>query len=103
MSSVIMSKMKLDDTQIAQALAQLPGWTVAAGKLHREYRFPSFQHAIGFMTTAAIAIDKLDHHPEWANVYSRVNVELVTHSENGITEKDTALAQILEALAPRFA
>lgn len=95
--------MKLDDTQLAPALASLPGWTVAAGKLHREYRFPSFQHAIGFMTTAAIAIEKMDHHPEWANVYSRVTVDLVTHSANGITGKDVALARELEALAGRFA
>jgi 4a-hydroxytetrahydrobiopterin dehydratase len=101
--SVIMTKMKLDEQQISQALAGLPHWSVAAGKLHREYRFASFQHAIGFMAIAAIAIDKLDHHPEWTNVYSRVTVDLVTHSESGITEKDVALAGQLEDLSRRFA
>jgi len=98
-----MTKMKLDDQQLQQALADLPGWTLAGGKLHRQYRFATFLHAMGFMTTAAIAIEKMDHHPEWANVYSQVTVDLVTHSEGGITEKDVALARVLEPLAGRFA
>lgn len=98
-----MAEMKLDEQHLAQALEQLTGWTVAAGKLHREYRFPSFLEAMAFMNVAAIAIDKMDHHPEWANVYSRVTVDLVTHSEGGITEKDVALARRLQALAARFA
>jgi 4a-hydroxytetrahydrobiopterin dehydratase len=98
-----MAKMKLDEQQMAQALAGLPGWTLAQGKLHREYRFASFAHAMGFMTTAAFAIEAMNHHPEWANVYSRVTVDLVTHDAGGVTQKDAALAAKLEELAGRFA
>ncbi len=94
--------MKLNDQEIAAALARLPQWSVAAGKLHREYRFPSFVLAMGFMTTAAIAIEAMNHHPEWSNVYSRVTVDLVTHDAGGVTAKDVALAERLEDLAGRF-
>jgi len=95
--------MKLSDPQLAEALRTLPHWTVENGKLHREYRFASFAHAIGFLTTAAFAAEAMNHHPEWSNVYSRVTVDLVTHSENGITEKDAHLAAKLEETARRFA
>lgn len=94
--------MKLTEPQIAEALAGLPQWNVVQGKLHREYRFAGFAHAIGFMTTAAFAIEALNHHPEWFNVYSRVTVDLVTHDAGGITAKDVELARQLESLAPRF-
>jgi 4a-hydroxytetrahydrobiopterin dehydratase len=94
--------MKLTEQQIAEGLAGLAGWTVAAGKLHREYVFPGFALAMGFMTTAAFAIEALNHHPEWSNVYSRVKVDLVTHDAGGITAKDVALARQLEAIAGRF-
>lgn len=98
----MMTKMKLNDQEISEALARLPHWSSAGGKLHREYRFPDFVHAIGFMTTAAIAIEAMNHHPEWSNVYSRVVVDLVTHDAGGITAKDVALAARLEELAGRF-
>src|SRR5271157_3861284 len=65
---------KLTDEEIETALQALPGWHVAAGKLHKEYRFPNFMQAFGFMATAAIGIEKMDHHPEWSNVYNRVRV-----------------------------
>lgn len=80
----------------------LPGWTAAAGKLHREYKFPDFIHAFGFMATSALAIEKMDHHPEWSNVYNRVTVDLNTHDSGGITAKDTALAGVLELIAERM-
>jgi 4a-hydroxytetrahydrobiopterin dehydratase len=90
---------KLTDAEIAAAIAQLPGWIVAAGKLHREYKFPDFAHAIGFFATAAPAIEKMDHHPEWSNVYNRVTIDLVTHSASGITARDVELARLLEGIA----
>ena len=93
---------KLTDAEIDAALSRLPEWTVAAGKLHREYRFPDFVHAFGFMATAAIAIEALGHHPDWANVWNRVVVDLVTHDSGGITAKDVALAEKLEAIARRL-
>ena len=92
----------LTDTEIEAALEELPGWSVEHGKLHRAYRFPDFAHAMGFMMTAAPLIEKKNHHPEWANVYSHVTVHLVTHDSSGITQKDVDLAKTLERIAQRL-
>lgn len=92
----------LTATELDAVLAGLPGWAVVSAKLHREYRFPDFVHAFGFMATAAIAIEKKDHHPEWSNVYSRVTVDLTTHDSGGITAKDVDLARTLDALAAKL-
>jgi 4a-hydroxytetrahydrobiopterin dehydratase len=95
-----MSRHKLTDDELAQALQTLPGWEIKDGKLHKEYKFPSFAAAIGWMVTVAIAADKLDHHPEWFNVYNRVRVDLVTHDlDNAISNWDVTLAQKMEAAA----
>lgn len=93
---------KLTNDELRLAVTVLPDWTVAAGKLHREYRFPDFIHAFGFMATSALAIEKMNHHPEWSNVYDRVVVDLSTHDSGGITALDTALAETLEAIAGRM-
>lgn len=93
---------KLTETQIQEVLAGLPGWTIENGKLHREYRFPDFIHAFGFMATAAIAIEKGNHHPEWFNVYNRVVIDLTTHDAGGITQYDADLARVLDAIAGRM-
>ena len=98
-----MPESRLTDTDLQQALQQLPKWSVAGGKLHREYKFHDFAHAFGFMAIAAMRIEKMNHHPEWANVYSRVTVDLTTHDSGGITEKDVALARVLEQISGRFA
>ena len=95
--------MKLTDAEISTHLAQLPNWTVKNGKLHREYKFTDFAHAFGFMATAAPLIEKRDHHPEWANVYNRVTVDLMTHDAQGITQKDVDLAKLLEGIAKKLA
>ena len=73
-----------------------------AGKLHREYRFPDFGKAFGFMKTAAPAIEKMDHHPEWSNVYNHVVVDLTTHDAGGISRKDVDLAMALEEIAGKL-
>jgi 4a-hydroxytetrahydrobiopterin dehydratase len=93
---------KLTEGEIAAAVGRLPGWSVQDGKLHREYKFPDFGHAMGFMMTAAPAIERLDHHPEWANVYNRVTVDLSTHDAGGITQKDCELAALLEGIAKKL-
>ena len=93
---------RLNDTELAAAIDGLPGWTLANGKLHREYKFPDFVHAFGFMATAAIAIEAMEHHPEWSNVWNRVVVDLTTHDAGGITAKDIMLAGKLEELAKRL-
>jgi len=93
---------KLTDPELAASLASLPGWTVAHGKLHKEYKFADFIHAFGFMTTAALAIEKMNHHPEWFNVYNRVTVDLTTHDAQGITSNDVTLAKVLDATAQKL-
>ena len=69
------NKTKLSDEEIQAALSELPGWEVAGGKLHKRYRFDSFAQAVGWMVSVAFYADKLDHHPEWCNVYNRVEVD----------------------------
>lgn len=92
----------LTDSEIQAALGKLPGWSVQNGKLHRDYAFPDFVHAFGFMATAAIAIEAMNHHPEWSNVWNRVSIDLTTHDSGGITAKDVELAAKLESLAARL-
>jgi 4a-hydroxytetrahydrobiopterin dehydratase len=94
---------KLTDAEIAAAIAPLAGWSVKAGKLHRDYKFADFPHAFGFMATAAPSIEKMEHHPEWSNVYNRVAVDLTTHDAGGITQKDVDLAKLLESIAKKLA
>ena len=93
---------KLTAAEIKTALEALPGWSVADGKLHKEYHFPNFILAFGFMATSAISIEKLNHHPEWFNVYNRVSVDLATHDSGGITHKDVELATLLDSVAVRM-
>ena len=95
-----MARHKLNDEELATALQNLPGWTVQDGKLHKEFKFASFAAAMGWMMAMAIAADKMDHHPEWSNVYNRVRVDLVTHDlDNAISNLDVALAGKMEAAA----
>jgi 4a-hydroxytetrahydrobiopterin dehydratase len=96
------NRTKLTAEEIERALAALPGWTVAAGKLHREFKFRDFTHAFGFMATSATAIEKMDHHPEWFNVYGRVVIDLETHDAGGITDMDVKLAGMLEEYAKKL-
>jgi 4a-hydroxytetrahydrobiopterin dehydratase len=93
---------KLTQKEIESALAGLPGWTLSKAKLHHEYKFPDFVHAFGFMATSAIAIEKMNHHPEWFNVYNKVIVDLSTHDAGGISAKDVELAKLLDAFASKL-
>ena len=97
-----MAAQKLTAEAIKIALQDLPAWSIQQEKLHREYKFPNFAHAFGFMAAAAIEIDKRDHHPEWLNVYNRVTIDLTTHDSNGITQKDVDLARLLEQLSTKL-
>lgn len=90
---------KLADDQVKARLEDLGGWSLAHGKLKREFRFRDFVRAFGFMASAAIEAEKMNHHPEWSNVYNKVTVHLVTHDAKGITELDFELARKLNALA----
>ncbi len=85
----------------AKALASLNGWTEAKGRdaITKTFQFKSFNHAWGFMSRVALYAEKADHHPEWANVYGRVEVTLATHTAGGVTEKDVALARKMDDYA----
>ena len=86
----------------AAALAGLPGWAAVEGgrdAIRRTYKFPDFNAAFGFMTRVALMADKLDHHPEWSNVYNRVEVTLTTHDAGGVTALDVQLARFMDAAA----
>jgi 4a-hydroxytetrahydrobiopterin dehydratase len=98
-----MARTRLNDEQIREKLAALPEWSVVSAKLHREYKFADFVHAFGFMATCAVAIEKMNHHPEWSNVWNRVTVDLTTHDAGGITERDFELAAMLEGVARKLA
>src|SRR5271169_2073404 len=93
---------KLTEPEIHSVLKDLKGWTLAHDKLHKEYKFADFIHAFGFMATSAIAIEKMNHHPEWFNVYNRVTVDLMTHDAQGITSNDVDLAKLLDDTAKRL-
>jgi 4a-hydroxytetrahydrobiopterin dehydratase len=97
-----MAAQKLSESELEKALNGLPGWEVKDGKLHKEYKFDTFAKAMGWMVGVAAHADKIDHHPEWFNVYNRVRVDLTTHElDNAISNKDLELATKMEELAGR--
>jgi len=91
--------MRLSSEQISEELKNLPGWSIKDEKLHRDFEFESFNQAFGFMTRAAMEIEKMNHHPEWFNVYNKITIDLMTHDAGGITQNDIDLAKILNSLA----
>ena len=90
--------MRLSETEITEELKKLEGWAIKDNKLHKEFQFDSFNQAFGFMTRAAMEIEKMNHHPEWFNVYNRITVDLTTHDAGGVTNNDINLARILNSL-----
>jgi 4a-hydroxytetrahydrobiopterin dehydratase len=96
--------MTLSDEGRAAALEALPNWRYdpAAKAIGRSYRFADFGEAFAFMTRAAIAAEKADHHPDWSNSWNKVEVALSTHSAGGVTEKDVALAKAMDGFAERL-
>lgn len=94
------SREKLSEAEIQ---AKLPAnWSLADGKLHREYAFADFTHAFGFMAAAATRIEALNHHPDWSNVYNKVVIDLSTHDAGGVTGFDIELAGTLESIASKL-
>lgn len=89
----------LSPSEQQERLAALPGWSIVDDGLSRSFRFADFMTAFGFMASAAIAAEKLNHHPEWSNVYNRVEVRLTTHDAGGLTTYDFQLAEIMSTLA----
>jgi len=93
------AKPPLSDAEIEAALGALPGWSVSRnGKaIARNFVFRDFSAAFAFMTRVALLAEKMDHHPEWSNIYGKVDVMLTTHDAGGVTRKDIAMAEALEA------
>jgi 4a-hydroxytetrahydrobiopterin dehydratase len=89
---------KLDAASRAKAFAELPDWREVAGRdaIAKKFTFRDFNEAFAFMTRVAMVAEKMDHHPEWANVYRTVEVTLATHDAGGVTEKDIAMAMAMD-------
>jgi 4a-hydroxytetrahydrobiopterin dehydratase len=90
---------KLDDSEVRRRLAGLAGWDLVEGKLRRRFAFTDFVEAFRFMTALALVAEKMDHHPQWSNVYNRVTIELSTHDAGGLTVLDFELAEAANRLA----
>jgi 4a-hydroxytetrahydrobiopterin dehydratase len=87
---------KLTDAEIAAALPDVPGWTRNGDGIERQYKFADFTQAFGFMARVALLAEKADHHPEWSNVYNKVDIRLTTHDAGGISARDFALARAID-------
>jgi 4a-hydroxytetrahydrobiopterin dehydratase len=92
---------KLDAATQQAALARLDGWSEVDGRdaIHKTFNFKSFNSAWGFMSRIALAAEKMDHHPEWCNVYGRVEITLTTHDCGGLSQRDVDLAHIIDSCA----
>lgn len=90
---------KLSDAEIERHLTRLPDWERGDGRIRKAFRFKDFVEAFGWMTRVALVAEKMNHHPEWKNVWASVEVELSTHDAGGLTELDMKLAAAMDALA----
>ena len=90
----------LDDTDRAAFFKTHPNWQRVDGRdaIRRDFAFPDFNAAFGFMTRVALLAEAMNHHPEWSNVYNRVSITLSTHDAGGLTDRDTRLAQAIDGL-----
>lgn len=98
-----MARERMPKDEVSAAMKDLPGWMLAegGGAIHRRFNFRNFGEAFAFMTRVAMAAEKLDHHPDWSNVYKTVDVKLSTHDAGGLTELDFRLAKLMDKYAAR--
>jgi len=89
---------KLSEDEVDTAISSLAGWTIKDSKLHRSLKFKNFVEAFSFMTEVALHAEKMDHHPEWFNVYNAVTIDLMTHDVSGISDHDIKLANLINAI-----
>jgi 4a-hydroxytetrahydrobiopterin dehydratase len=89
---------KLSEKAITEALPSVSGWALKGDGIERSYRFVDFITAFAFMTRVALLAEKADHHPEWSNVYNRVDIRLTTHDASGLSEKDFSLARAIDTI-----
>jgi len=94
---------KLRADQRAQALGRIPEWKPVDGRdaISRSFKFKDFSEAFGFMARSALVAERMNHHPEWFNVWNKVDVTLSTHDAGGLTERDIKLAEAMDKLAAR--
>jgi 4a-hydroxytetrahydrobiopterin dehydratase len=92
---------RLDAASRAKALAELAAWREVPGRdaIQRQFTFPDFNTAFGFMSRCALKAEKMDHHPEWFNVYNRVDVTLATHDCGGVSDRDIELARFMDRVS----
>lgn len=91
---------KMSDEAVTAALSKLNGWCAVEGRdaIQKSFKFRDFNEAFGFMTRIAMTAEKMDHHPEWSNVYNRVEITLATHDVDGVSERDIKLAGFIDGL-----
>ncbi len=97
----VMSQMKykkLSEKELEELVRGMNGWELKEGKLHKSFRFSDFIEAFGFMTRIALEAEKINHHPDWSNVYNTVTIKLSTHDAGGITDYDVKLANIIDKI-----
>ena len=94
-----MPRTTLSETELEAAVRTAEGWCVRDGKLHKVFRFGDFSEAFGFMARVALDAERMNHHPEWKNVWNRVEVDLTTHDAGGVTKSDVELARRMDELA----
>jgi 4a-hydroxytetrahydrobiopterin dehydratase len=87
---------RLTPDEITAAMADVPGWTLNGDGIERSYKFKDFTQAFAFMARVALLAEKADHHPEWSNVYNRVEIRLTTHDAGGLSTRDFALARAID-------
>ena len=90
---------KLTEADVRQRLAGLPAWALRDGRLHRDFSFPSFVEAFGFMSSVALRAEAMNHHPDWSNAWNKVSIDLVSHDVGGISQRDFDLAAAIDELA----
>lgn len=92
---------QLSDAERIEALADLPGWSLRDDKaaISRDFAFHDFSEAFAFMARVALLAEKMDHHPEWSNVYNRVHITLTTHDAGGLSARDAAMAKAIDEIA----
>ena len=93
---------KLNAEQIQEGLKELKDWSLQTEKLHRKFHFKNFVEAFGFMSQIAILAEKMNHHPEWSNIYNSVTIDLSTHDVSGISSRDFSLAKQIDIVASIF-
>jgi 4a-hydroxytetrahydrobiopterin dehydratase len=91
--------MAMDDAEIRSRMESLPAWELRGRAITRTFRFESFVEAFSWMSSVALVAERMNHHPDWRNVYDRVDVELTTHDAAGLTERDFELAAAMDRLA----